>query len=248
MARLQPSRAFALYQFIWSALDWLYPPYCIGCGKMGFSLCVSCISKINPLGEKICPVCGIPQSSKQPCPECKQDNPPVTQLRSYAFYQDLARNCILRIKFHREIGLGASMADILIQFYQTLNWKIDLVTTIPLSYKRLKSRGYNQSALLARPLAYFYGLPYTNRAVKRILHTQSQIGLNREERHRNVVGAFHANSTIAARKNILLVDDVATTGSTIYACAKALLEAGASEVFGLTFARAATLHEDTEIN
>jgi ComF family protein len=127
----------------------------------------------------------------------------------------------------------------MIQTLQSQPWDIDLVCPVPLGAARLAERGYNQATLLARPIALSLCLPYASHAVARIKETQSQVGLNLERRHSNVAGAFLAKPEIAAGKVALIVDDVATSGATLEACAQALLEAGARQVYALTLARAA---------
>ncbi|MDH5507737.1 MAG: ComF family protein [Anaerolineae bacterium] len=119
----------------------------------------------------------------------------------------------------------------------TLNWDIDLVVPVPLSKGRLRERGYNQAAALARPLAWAWGLCYSDAALRKIRETSSQVSLSLDQRKANVVGAFSANPRIALNRNILVVDDVMTTGATLDACAAALKQAGAQYIYGLTLAR-----------
>jgi ComF family protein len=121
-------------------------------------------------------------------------------------------------------------------------WAVDVVTCVPLSKGRLRERGYNQAALLARPLALGSCLPFFPLLLRKTREVPSQVGLTALERKRNVVDAFLADGQAQNLKRILVVDDVTTTGSTLEACARALLDAGAREVYGLTFARAG-LHD-----
>ncbi len=102
----------------------------------------------------------------------------------------------------------------------------------------MKERGYNQAALLARPLALAFGKDYSTQALARVRETASQVNLSMEERRLNVAGAFRAVESRVERRAILLIDDVTTTGSTIQACAEALISCGAEIVYGLTLARA----------
>jgi ComF family protein len=119
------------------------------------------------------------------------------------------------------------------------NWRIDLVTAVPLGPKRLSERGFNQSKLLAMPLAYYSDLRFNSSAIKRIKITKSQVGLTYIERTKNVNDAFLSKPSAVAGHSILIVDDVITTGATINACAKSLIKAGACNVYGITLARAA---------
>lgn len=159
-------------------------------------------------------------------------------LRSFGEYGGSLRNGILRLKFRRDIGLAEALSKHLISLYNELNLEIDLVVPVPLNKKRQRKRGYNQASVLALPLAYAICKPYETHALERTRDTLSQVRLGASERKKNVQDAFHAHSKWIDGKKILVVDDVTTTGSTINACAQALLRAGASAVFGLTLARA----------
>jgi ComF family protein len=117
-------------------------------------------------------------------------------------------------------------------------WPVDLVTAVPIGTARKKERGYNQAALLALPLALGSGIPYSSKGLIKIRETRSQVGLNVQQRNENVFGVFRANSRLVNGKYVLVVDDVTTSGATMQACARALLEAGACGVYGLTLARA----------
>jgi ComF family protein len=110
---------------------------------------------------------------------------------------------------------------------------------IPLHARRLKTRGFNQSALLARHLAAEAGIPVDENALQRVRHTVPQVGLNPEERHRNVTGAFASDSATVRHLHIVLVDDVFTTGATMRAAASSLIESGAATVSAYCLARTA---------
>jgi ComF family protein len=123
-----------------------------------------------------------------------------------------------------------------------LHWQLDVLIPVPLGKKRLKERGYNQVALVARPLAYQIGIRYEPDALWKTRETRSQVGLTISQRSENVQNAYQADSTVVKDKSILIMDDVATTGSTISACTAALRSAGAQEVYVLTIARALPHH------
>ena len=118
---------------------------------------------------------------------------------------------------------------------------------VPLGNKLLKERGYNQVGLVARPLAHELGLEYAPGALWKSRETRSQVGLSISQRRENVSNAYQANPSVVNRKSILLMDDVATTGSTISACTSALAAAGAHEVYALTIARALSHHDLTRV-
>ena len=127
-------------------------------------------------------------------------------------------------------------------FVSSLEWPIDVLIPVPLGKKRLKERGYNQVALVARPLAYQLEWRYEPDALWKKRETRSQVGLSVSQRSENVQDAYQADPTIVKQKSILIMDDVATTGSTISACTTALLSAGARDVYVLTIARALPHH------
>lgn len=229
--------AFAVYHLFWGALDLLFPPTCGGCEKPGVRWCADCQRQVQRIIE-LCPICGLPQKSGHVCKDCRQNPPPYRSLRSFGLYQGTLREAIHRLKYQKDIGLGEALAAHLVDLLTEQGWPIDMVTAVPLSLQRRKQRGYNQAGMLARPLALFIDKPMFPGALERTRDTASQVGLTAAERRKNVEGAFRANPKIVTGKTVLVIDDVTTTGSTIRACAQALIDAGALEVYGLTLARA----------
>lgn len=146
------------------------------------------------------------------------------------------------MKYRRNIGLGEAIALQMSDFVRSLNWQLDVLIPVPLGKKRLKERGYNQVALVARPLAYQLNLRYEQDALWKTRETRSQVGLTISQRRENVQNAYQADSKVVKDKSVLIMDDVATTGSTISACTTALHSAGAQEVYVLTIARALPHH------
>ncbi len=159
-------------------------------------------------------------------------------MRSLAAFQGPIRNAIHRLKYRRDVALGDRLSAPLAQYLVELCWPIDVILPVPLSDRRKKQRGYNQAACLAYPMALRLGISYHPGALRRIIETQSQVGLSATQRKSNVLDAFRATSGAIRGKVVLVVDDVATTGSTIDACARALMDGGALNVFGITLARA----------
>ncbi len=231
--------AYQVYHFVWCALDWLYPPRCGGCGQPGKRWCEKCQNQINEIGSRVCQLCGAPWAGPETiCRKCVKRTPPFQGLRSYGLFKGQLREAIHRLKYQNDIGLGEALAVPMIDMVAKLGWQFDVVTAVPLSPQRLKERGYNQSNLLARPIAFAYNKPFKPQAIQRVRETHSQVGLSAVERLNNVQGAFQARGKDVTNQSILIIDDVATTGATMNACAQALLESGARSIYGLTLGRA----------
>jgi competence protein ComFC len=160
-------------------------------------------------------------------------------LRSWAIYKSEVRQAIHRLKYRRNMALGQILAVQIIAQLKNLEWPVEIVTPVPLGLARLAERGYNQASLIAKPVALYFRLPFETNIVKRQKETKSQVEMSSFAlRRENVAGAFSADNSKVEGKKILLIDDVTTSGATMNACAKALREAGASEVYGYSLARA----------
>jgi len=162
----------------------------------------------------------------------------LSAIRSWAIFDGPIRNALHRVKYRRDVALAEALMRPMINYVFSLGWGVNLVAPVPLSNKRLGERGYNQADLLAKPLALGMGLNYQPKALQRGRDTRSQVDLNLAQRRENVKDAFSAKGKLIDGKAILIVDDVATSGSTLDACAEALWLAGASDVYGVTLARA----------
>ena len=156
-------------------------------------------------------------------------------MRAALRYQEPTSSLIHRFKYEGCFALAEPLARHLIAVWPTWEQPPDLIVPIPLHPRRRRRRGYNQSELLAAPLARALGLPMNPRALQRVRHTAPQVGLGPEERHANVRGAFAAAD--AGGRRVLLIDDVLTTGATMRAAAEALLAAGAASVSAYCLAR-----------
>jgi ComF family protein len=164
-------------------------------------------------------------------------------MRSWAVFDLPIQNGLHTIKYRGNTSLGEALAIQMVDFVRSLAWEVDLVIPVPLGKKRLQQRGYNQVALVAEPLAYHLDWTYRPQALRKARETRSQVGLNHSQRHENVQDAYQADPGAVKQSSILLMDDVATTGSTIAACTAALKSAGAREVYAITVARALSHHD-----
>jgi competence protein ComFC len=229
---------YKAYQTVWSSLDWIYPPTCAGCGKNGYRWCPECQSLVEVVGSTVCQVCGDRVNSGNLCCDCQKNRPIYGAMRSFGLFNGPLREALHHLKYRRDICLGEILSRSLIDYFADLGWKVDLIIPVPLSGPRLRQRGYNQAALLARPIALKYGIKYSTKALLRVKDTKSQVSLTIDQRRQNVADAFLANPKVARGSSVLLVDDVTTTGATIEAGAKALFNSGADQVYALTLARA----------
>ncbi len=158
-------------------------------------------------------------------------------MTSWAEFEGPLREGIHKLKYRQDIGLGDFFAPYLISLVESRQWKPDLVIPVPISKSRKKTRGYNQAAMLSRPLARYFNLPHHVDLLLRIKETESQIQLSAEDRFHNMEGAFWINPAKLKGRTILVIDDIITTGATMNQCAKALFEAGAEKVYGLSIAK-----------
>lgn len=237
--------AEVLYRGFWSVLDWIYPPECVGCGEPGYRLCVNCMESVRFIDGHVCERCGFPLAGDgQRCQACEDEPPPYDAMRSLARYEGVTRAFVHALKYGGGQSLGEVFTDPLTAIVCAEGWSPDLVIPVPLSPIRRIERGYNQSALLARPVALRLGVRFAPDGLRRIRNTQSQVELGAAARRENVRGAFSAEHGLVAGRRVLLVDDVTTTGSTIRECAQALRGGEASAVFCLTLAR--PIHPESE--
>ena len=234
----QGSIQYRAYQQLWVVLDYIYPPLCGGCNQPGLRWCADCDQKTRRLKKPLCSICGKPLNVQRLCDRCSQSKPNFRALRSWGVYDGALRKAIHRLKYRKDVALGETLARFLIELLDQCSWQVDMVLPVPLSVARKASRGYNQSALLARPISLARRIPYRPRALKRIRDTQSQVDLSFDQRQINVRDAFKGDQDLVSGKTVLLIDDVATSGATLDACAEAILKAGGKSVYALTLARA----------
>ena len=226
------------HRLLGTALDWVFPPKCAGCGKPGTSWCDACQLRAQIIRGKVCPICGSPQEREAPCAACRQEPPAYESLRSWALYENPVKQALLGLKFKHNLPVAQSLAVQAAPILQELKWPVDIVAPIPISMRRLRERGYNQAGLIAHPIATALGLSYAPKALARWRDTHSQVGLTGDQRRENVRGVFRADGARVRGRTILLIDDIATTGSTLSSAAEALLAGGASKVYAFTIARA----------
>ncbi len=226
-----------LAKFTAAALNIVYPQRCLGCGREGELICASCQSKLPRLSAPLCPKCGRPQASGIVCSDCVSRQTSINGVRAPFRFEALARESVHQLKYKNLRSLAGLMADLMADYLLGAALPVNTLAGVPLHPKRLKERGYNQSALLAAGLAVRLGLPVDCSSLVRCKYILPQARTtSAAERRRNLRGAFGCRPLTPGRQ-ILLIDDVATSGATLDACAEAAKAAGAESVWGLVFAR-----------
>ena len=231
-------------------LNFLLPPRCMCCGKVLFDengVCPECFNKITFISAPYCAHCGLPFSDASAagkqmlCPACMQEKKPLFRLQRAAIkYDYFSKKTILAFKFMDKTENAKVFAKWLkLAGKDIFNLGADVLIPVPLHYRRLIKRRYNQSALLAKELSLLTGLKADMLSLCKIKATKPQAKFsNRNSRIKNIKGAFKVkNPENIKDKRVVLIDDVFTTGSTARECAKALLNAGAKSVDVLTVAK-----------
>ncbi|QDY43312.1 DNA utilization protein GntX [Candidatus Pantoea soli] len=195
-------------------------------------LCSSCLRQLPAL-PSLCPCCGLPGSSAHLCGRCLRRPPPWQGLICVSDYVPPLSHWVQQLKFSRVIALRVMLARLLLLKLLTKRRcaqlpRIDLVLSVPLHRRRAWQRGFNQAALLAKPLAHWLGCEYRE-GIKRIRHVAAQHRLSARARKNNLRGAFRLEMPVSGR-HILLIDDVVTTGNTVAEISRMLLAQGAASV------------------
>lgn len=219
------------------ALDLVFPQWCIGCGKEGGFLCSSCCQSLPRVMPPLCPRCGKPQPGGILCAGCVGWQTEIEGIRSPFRFDGVMRQAIHQLKYRNLRAIAVPLAGLLADYLIANPVPGDVLVPVPLHQKRLRERGYNQSELLARELGRMVNLPVVEDCLIRQRHALPQArAANVAERWSNAADAFTCGNHKLQDRQALLIDDVATSGATLDACASALKAAGASSVWGLTLA------------
>lgn len=217
----------------------LFPKYCLLCEIGGTYLCASCSNKLAPINAQYCIVCNKLSLGGLTHPVCQTKFTPSKLICIYNYKDEQIKKLIShgKYKFIPEIFENLSLAATPLLPDHLSSQKIDLIIPMPLHRKRNNWRGYNQSQIIAKAISQYINKP-TSEALIKIKNTTPQKDLTREGRIKNIAGAFEVEDRHAIKdKYILLIDDVATTGSSLKEASKTLLKAGAHEVWCLALAK-----------
>jgi len=217
----------------------LYPQTCCFCGKVSRNpICDSCAEKVEYISEPICKKCGKPiwKEEQEYCKDCTEHQFEYEQGRSLWLHQGLVKKSIYQFKYHNRRIHGEWYAKELFRLYghKLKEWGIDCIIPVPLHKRKKRMRGYNQAEIVAKHLGQISGIPVDTKSVVRVRNTKAQKRLNNQERKQNLVNAFQVQKTWKMAKNVLVIDDIYTTGATINAVASVLKEKGARKVCFLT--------------
>ena len=223
-----------------------FPPACPLCGHT-FSnndtdvFCSDCLAGFKPLPDAHCPHCSLPfagiSNSSHLCGRCITAPPAYTKVYALGLYDQSLRRAIHQFKFNNRVGLDRSLGKLLERVIDS-DLSFDLVVPVPLHRKRLRQRSYNQALLLAREIARIKNIPVAKDLLAKERETESQQGLSAKERVKNLRGSFVLQGDVPTG-SILLIDDVMTTGATVEACSRTLIEGGATKVYVAIIGRAA---------
>lgn len=230
-------------------LDLLFPKRCVGCKKFDSYFCVECVANIKQ-AELVCPKCEKSAVGGQTHPICRRHFG-LDGLWSLGVYEDPLKKAIQKLKYDPKLvrDFVPVLVDIILEYwarYQPFVFdqiKKDggrgwVVIPVPLHWWRENKRGFNQSGEIGKLLSKNLGLEYSE-ILKRTRYTWSQAKLKSKERQKNIRGAFAVSDSalLSSYTNILLIDDVWTTGATLKECCYVLKRSGAKKVWALTLAR-----------
>jgi ComF family protein len=222
-----------------SAVEIIYPRSCGGCGSTGAALCLDCRNLFHRVeADSSCPFCGRWVSTPSACGACIVSRP-LFERGYYGFYfEGPLREALLSFKFKGRKDVGRLLIRLLEDELKVMREGFDVIVPLPVTEKRLKERGFNQSYVMAEEIGAITARSLSSFSLYKQRETEDQYRLSREERRKNVRGAFAVRSAETIRdKRVLLVDDLMTTGNTVGEASRLLLSAGAKAVVVFALAR-----------
>lgn len=214
------TQSTCFFEFV---LEAIFPKFCCGCGRINTYLCANCYNEIDLISLPI--TLNLEQNY-------------LSQVRAAAYYHGVTAAMIKTLKYDSVKKISFTLAQLI---YHTVELpSIDIITATPLHREREKSRGFNQSELVAQQLSQLLNVSYVQQ-LERIKFTTPQAEISDyQKRRENVYGHFSLKKNFDIKeiqnKKILIIDDVCTTGSTLNECARVLTQAGAASVYGCTVA------------
>lgn len=226
-------------RFLEKMSDIFYPRRCPFCQKIlkdqKRMICPQCETMLHPIGHPRCFKCGKPVEKGEFCRDCQKRKHMFEQGRGIFVYDSSMRRSVTRYKYYgcREYGDFYAKAMYRYAKMELREWKPDLIVPVPVHRSKERMRGFNQAAYLAERISRYTGIPADMGLVQKNIKTKSQKKLNALQRRKNLEKAFCVTGDVRG-KDILVIDDVYTTGSTIDAMASCLKKKGAENVYFLT--------------
>ena len=216
-------------------LDLFFPPVCVSCHRIGTYLCETCQKEIVPFSLSICPLCDRPSEHFQTHDVCKTSTG-LDGLHVAVLYNQPIQNVLSEIKYQRKKNVFRAIDKILELHAKRIAWQPDILVPIPLHPKKRRARGFNQAELLAQKYSHLMQVDTCFHTLIKTRHTSPQAEKSKENR-REQDQFFHciSNERILG-KRIAIVDDVATTRTTLLNASEALKKGGAIETRGLVLA------------
>lgn len=216
---------------------------CLNCGKdlekkKDIEFCDECLGKLAFIDEnKVCQKCGCPTMGEAKfCLRCKETKRQFKVAKSVFKYDGIVRKLVINFKFNNKPYIKNTFAHLLLEKFKKLDWDIDVVTFVPATRKKIKKRGYNQAEILCRAFCDIAGFECVE-TLEKIMDRKSQVELTFKQRQENLEKSFAViDKNLVRGKNVLLIDDVFTTGATADACSVALMRAKCKSVYVLTLA------------
>lgn len=235
-------------------VDILYPYKCPSCKTIVNSdlvFCSDCWKKLQFITKPTCQICGTPiqfsVSNDIICAKCLLKKPCYDKAISCFVYNKTISKAIFEFKFYQKTFLSDFFAKFIINsIYDILN-EVDYIVPVPVSLKRLRWRGFNQALLLARSIGKSTNKEVLPDLIIKIKHTQAQVKLKNKERIKNLDSAFDINRKYLNKivdKNILIIDDVITTGTTVNECSKIIKKFKTNKIFVASIAKTSELRRD----
>ena len=221
------------------ALEILYPLRCCGCGAHGFVLCRECVESLRAVDQaSTCPVCGRWIGKRIMCGDCILEKRGFHEGYYGFYFEDRLRDALHAFKFQNRKDMGKYLINLIKERIIPLSEKCDVIIPIPVTEKRLRERGFNQSFIISEEISRITGRPVYPSVLRKAKETKDQYSLSKEERRKNIKGAFMVQEgTSIKEKSILLVDDLFTTGYTAQEASRVLLKEKPRQVTVFALAR-----------
>ena len=227
------------HEIVNALLEIVYPIYCGGCGKTGDPICGECIASFTTVEDDLtCPVCGRQVGSRIVCGECIQHDRGFKEGYFGFHFEDKLREAIHSFKFQGRKDVGKRLVHVIREKIVFFSDRFDCIIPIPVTEKRLRERGFNQSFIIGDEISKITGKPIYHSILCKVKETKDQFSLHRDERRKNVKGVFAAKDVDRIKvKRVLLVDDLFTTGHTAKEASRVLKKAGVRTTLFFALAR-----------